>query len=246
MPQKKTGTVIISPIKNADCVISKGMTNSSRFRKEGGVDLKQVMDLKTTSKEDILKELKYFIENDADDKFVKQWCLNIACELYTIFKTFKKDKIKENQEIINLVANSVKVSQTDREKALNWWNSLSNTEKYKLDRDTAHLRPGRGISWQNFTDREIENIWKENQTNIKSTALQVYKESVPMQIFFNKSSTTVNIIQTLDNLLKDVRRNIFELNEPYTATIVGYSNKNFTISSDEDFVEFTFEEIELL
>jgi hypothetical protein len=176
---RKTGTVIISLVKNADCVVSKGITNSSRFRATNkGVDLKQVMNLKTTSKEKILSELKYFIENDIDDEFVKQWCLNIACELYTIFKTFKKDKIK----------------------------------------------------------KEMAN----------STALQVYKEGVPMQIFFNKSSTTVNIIQTLDNLLKDVGRNIFELNEPYTATIVGYSNKNFTISSDEDFVEFTFEEIELL
>jgi hypothetical protein len=47
-----------------------------------------------------------------------------------------------------------------RDQALVWWGDLTDTEKYKLDRDSHELRPGRGISWQNFTGREIEEIWK--------------------------------------------------------------------------------------
>lgn len=73
---------------------SNGMTNSSRFRTNEGVDLKDVIDSKTTSKEDIVTELKYFIENNVDEEIVQQWCLDVASELYTIFMVFKKDTIK--------------------------------------------------------------------------------------------------------------------------------------------------------
>lgn len=62
---------------------------------------------------------------------------------------------------------------TTRQQAIKWWSDLSDTQKYKLDRDTSHLRPGRGISWQNFTGREIEQIWLEENFEL------IYENQAP-------------------------------------------------------------------
>ena len=55
----------------------------------------------------------------------------------------------------------IEEAKSTREQALEWWSTLSEVEKYRLDRDTHYLRQGKGISWQNFSGREIEEIWNE-------------------------------------------------------------------------------------
>lgn len=46
---------------------------------------------------------------------------------------------------------------TTRERALDWWGSLTDTQKWE-NRNKVTILDGR--TWQNLTGREIEIIWK--------------------------------------------------------------------------------------
>jgi hypothetical protein len=51
--------------------------------------------------------------------------------------------------------------KTNREIALEWWESLTTYEKHELGISTGDLRNYNGVTWQNFTGREIEDIWEQ-------------------------------------------------------------------------------------
>jgi hypothetical protein len=48
-----------------------------------------------------------------------------------------------------------------REQALAWWGNLPTSEKSIIGASTASLRNFDGRAWQNFTGREIEEIWRK-------------------------------------------------------------------------------------
>ena len=48
-----------------------------------------------------------------------------------------------------------------RQQALEWWGNLSISEKSIIGASTASLRKFDGRTWQNFTGREIEEIWRK-------------------------------------------------------------------------------------
>ena len=69
------------------------MTNSTKYRKEGGVNLKVVLEDMGITSETIASNLKHIIESDSLEENLENYIRLITTKLKDIVYTFQDDKL---------------------------------------------------------------------------------------------------------------------------------------------------------